>query len=505
MKSTKTLKIDVPINFKLPTRLEENNPEVNAEILTLGNGIMNRQEELIFEKVHDEEIHKLMQSQTVLEKENKCLKEETEKLKRAGMEAWSSYYAEGREIGKKDNEQFTCQLRETIIELKETIVEERQRNKELRENYNAIINEVKGFKGEIKELETFISKFSSSSAKIGSFGEEFVEDYFSKNFNSFNTTLNVVSKQKGKADLRFTSGDLKLLIEVKNENIVTKNDINKFIEDVQRCGSAGEINAGIFISLRDTYLLEGKKGFYIDFIQNIPVIYISDVIRNPDIINTSVNILGHLVNFTLTKKGKENEDGKTLFMYQAIVKIHSKFQATKQIQVNHQKYITYLQEQCKLLDFNLNDVNQIFEEIRINVPEIQFDKHHAHAIKVGTGEFKNADEENKKTKLKKEIYDKVKASGCTKVSKKSLMEMGFTERQIRDTVSIRKINNELFNSTSSTTINLDNTNTNDDYDDNTNDDDDDDDDDDEFHVKTPEEELDEFLSDTTIPSSMAKK
>lgn len=485
-KSTKTLKLDVPSSYKVPQRLTENNPETNFEVLTMGIAMLEKQEQLSLDKVKDDALQKVLQTKSEYEQEIKRLKDETqhqheqithktetlkeqyeselrvlreelERLRKQSTLEWNVYFNDGREKGRKENDDLINHLKASLEEEKQRsatvrgawekqIDEERNRNKETREQLtNTLLGELKtindNFQGDFKKrLETFIDKFSNNSAKLGELGESFIEDYFNHNLSSFNTKLMIKNKQKDQGDLRYHSGDLRLLIETKNVEFMTKADITKFIDNVQTCRD--EINAALLISLRDTYLIEGQKGFVFDYYQNVPIIYLGDVLNNPDLIKTAVMVLGYLVAHGFTRKPttEDSEDNEKDYLQEIIQRIYSQFQLCRSMQEKNKKFISHLEDENRKLETTLMNIETIFKDAQTRVHGIKYDSQYA-LINIGKGEHKDKEKNSKEEKLRKEIIEKFRGKG-QKVSRQALLELGYTERQIR-CIKVKDINAQL--------------------------------------------------------------
>lgn len=389
--------LTLPTTFIMPDRLKLNNPELNAEIITLGNIMKSNQEEVLKNFYLDEEILKI--------------KNENKLLKNNKLQDLNNYYNEGLNKGNTNNNQL-------IDFLKNTIEEERLRNKELLNN----IYEKQNI--EFNKMDEFLRKYKVST-HIGEFGENFIDEYFKINFltRHKNPSLTNVSYIKGQGDLHYIDNNFKLLIEVKNKSIMTKEDINKFYDNITECYKNGTINAGILISLQDTYLIDNQKGLVFEWYKvqenDIPLIYISNVINNHDLIKLSVNILGYLIDRGLTKFESKSNEKKILI--NSIEEIYKKFCNLKKILEKNKKFINFLEEQNKDLENIQNSIFDILIHTSDKIKDIHFN-------------FSN---------IKNEIYDKVKLTG-KKATKKTLINLGYTEEQIK-TIKIRNMNEELFN------------------------------------------------------------
>lgn len=285
------ISISVPVNFNVPKELQTNDAEYNADIITLG--IMNK---------------KLQEKMVMDQQTNK-------------------FY----------NDTFIKHL-ENSLEI------ERKRNNDLLKEFNTINDFAKRYK---------------TTVNIGDFGENFVEEYIQKHFITSHSfpKLENVSSIKGYGDLHFIDNRLKLLIEVKNIQDMTKKDLNKFHDNVKDCYKNNIINAGLFISLNDTNLINGKKGIVLDFLktkvknkfEEVPVIYISNVLQNHDIIRIAINFLGYII-----EKGNKTDNSSYKLQLE---EISSKVQQMKTIIEKNKKCIETLKEQNNSLEEIINNLN----------------------------------------------------------------------------------------------------------------------------------------------------
>lgn len=100
---------------------------------------------------------------------------------------------------------------------------------------------------------------------------------------------------------------MRCLIEVKNKKLITIDDVNKFIRDIEL---SDNINCGIFVTLQ-TAIIPGKSRDVIQFdiIKNIPVIY--TFVSSPKDINYAISCLEKIMSFTINS----DDNTKCLLTY----------------------------------------------------------------------------------------------------------------------------------------------------------------------------------------------
>ena len=135
-------------------------------------------------------------------------------------------------------------------------------------------------------------------------GEQDILDYLRSKFEYSNAIVEYVGKdQKYSSDIYLEYEKLKCVIEIKNhESAIQKNDIKKF-EDVYI--KKESYNCGIFISIESEYsAMSNRHDFYIMYIDEKPIIYLSNVSKNINKIIFAIKIL----NYLLENKNQNNFD-----------------------------------------------------------------------------------------------------------------------------------------------------------------------------------------------------
>ena len=86
------------------------------------------------------------------------------------------------------------------------------------------------------------------------------------------------------------------MVESKNVINLKKDDINKFYKDVKIRTDNSEINSALFISLNECNLSDNRY-FTFEIKNKIPIIFISNVFKNPELIRISIIILNYINKF----------------------------------------------------------------------------------------------------------------------------------------------------------------------------------------------------------------
>lgn len=136
--------------------------------------------------------------------------------------------------------------------------------------------------------------FLSKSSNKGKEAEIVLYKYLEEKFTM--SKIFDVSGETASGDLHLHLEHSKILIESKNvEKLQKERDLEKFVRDIQVCSEKNTINCGLFICFNDIVIKDGKKGFIFEFIGNVPVIYISNVINNIEIISFCIKALENIV------------------------------------------------------------------------------------------------------------------------------------------------------------------------------------------------------------------
>jgi hypothetical protein len=124
--------------------------------------------------------------------------------------------------------------------------------------------------------------------RAGQIGEGYVENYISTHFHEGSITN--TSKTGGQGDLHYVYRECDILIEVKNKDKITSDDVNKFTRDVGETNSFG----GIFVSLRPNVNVPCHPCYEIEWVENKPIIFITSFETIPDMLYVAVKTLYNL-------------------------------------------------------------------------------------------------------------------------------------------------------------------------------------------------------------------
>ncbi len=184
---------------------------------------------------------------------------------------------------------------QTEREYKIRLEYEEARNKELEESKVKLE----------KDKEQLLILTNKKAQTKGVEGELEIYNYLKSKIELNNNSKieNVSKDKKESSDLYLEHNKLKCVIEIKNHNsTIQKNDIKKF-EEVYI--NQEKYNSGIFISLASEFSnSSGKNDFDLIFINEKPIIYLSNVENNKDKIIIAIKML----NYMLENKDEYNFD-----------------------------------------------------------------------------------------------------------------------------------------------------------------------------------------------------
>ena len=141
----------------------------------------------------------------------------------------------------------------------------------------------------------FFNKFDAGNVEKGNFGEKFIQTYLYDKFS--NCSIIDTHKNTSFGDMLFKFEKLNTMIESKNVMSLKKDDVNKFYRDIKIRTENNEINSALFISLNDCSINDNVRYFSFEIKNKIPIIFISNVFKNPELIRISIIILNYITKF----------------------------------------------------------------------------------------------------------------------------------------------------------------------------------------------------------------
>lgn len=279
--------------------LEKHLQEKQCELQTLQNQFRQLENELLKKHSLTFEIESI-KLKNAFQDEINIYKKQIYELQNVNENAYNDYHVKLQsvvDLFTKEKEIIKNQSRneyEQMKRLQESVYQEKINGlmvyKERSEENEHRVWQLQKKNEDLLERASFLSKSSNK----GKEGELFLQSYFTDKFPLSKFFDMTSEPHHGDFHLHLTNA--KLLIESKNvERIQKVRDLDKFVNDIQTCSDQNKINAGLFICLNDIVVKDGIKHFIFEFIDNIPVIYISNVINNVDLILMSVLILEQTV------------------------------------------------------------------------------------------------------------------------------------------------------------------------------------------------------------------
>ena len=138
-----------------------------------------------------------------------------------------------------------------------------------------------------KRLDDMLAMFQSLKSPVskGQFGEKYMQSFLQKQFPAAEIKDTTHIPHSG--DCLLTMNGVTIMIEMKNKNTITRDDIKKFEYDIDL--HKNECQGAIFLST--TQGIPNKGEFLFELYGTVPVMYISQFMDSPVLLNSSVRIL----------------------------------------------------------------------------------------------------------------------------------------------------------------------------------------------------------------------
>ncbi len=214
--------------------------------------------------------------------------------------------------------------------------------------FNEILRKIANDNSEFKEkLNKLVDQLEGKGKPIdaGNMGEEIVKNWLKNEYHD--CELIDTSRIGHSGDMLFKWNSLNLLIEVKNKDKVTNEDIEKFKTDMN---FNSDSNAGIFISLRSENI--PKKGeFKYETEGNKPVIYIATPSKE------HIFLLIKIFEFSIKRKNEdfENNDEYREKRTEAIIKQINNCYNTYHSQI---AYLSTMKKNIKMLETSIRNIEE---------------------------------------------------------------------------------------------------------------------------------------------------
>ena len=153
-----------------------------------------------------------------------------------------------------------------------------------KENYERVSRDIDAMRKERED-----EKMIKVPQKLGEIGEsevmKFLEDELDEG------VLNRTGSVAHQGDIQYTFEDNKVLIEVKNKGAITKNDVDKFVSDLETSGCDG----AIFVSIRDNVKIPMKGFAHAQIIpvgeKEVIVFYITEFANTPMVLKSVMKLM----------------------------------------------------------------------------------------------------------------------------------------------------------------------------------------------------------------------
>jgi hypothetical protein len=259
-------------------------------------------------------------------------------------------------------------------------------------------------------------------ATKGIIGENIVKNFLARNFGLFD--IIDTSSQTGKGDLVFTNKNLNLLIENKNIQTFRNEDFIKFYRDVENNVFNKTINAALYISLYDVPFPNGRRGFFFERKNGIPIILISNVYENMFAISYAINTLIYLIENGFVSKDNDSEDEEEFYLELSdfLTNLFTIYDKNIQSVENDRKNILSLVNSLEERTLNNNNFVSFLKNFTDNYPQ-----------------FFNKNNDENKSSIEK-IINTLPKKNFT-ITYQSLQKYGFKKEHIKPLGGIQVIKN----------------------------------------------------------------
>lgn len=316
---------------------------------------------------------------------------------------------------KEKNVEIDC-LKQMMIQQKESYSLMRETDDKRVENNNSL---VLSLHEQIETLQTLCSskdeKLSEiltaknmNVVKMGQIGELSVEEYVVKEFNE--GKMENTSKQGGQGDMHFVYRDFDILIEVKNKNSITPDDVSKFLRDVKECPQSV---GGVFVSIKPGVNIPCHSAYDVEWINGKPVIYVSNFETIPYMVYVAIKTIFTYATITADINGKVSATDTELEKYK---------QETKTLLANVAAFVPIVDESICNVKRSYDSLNKLQTTLRN-----QFSQHLSHI-----------EEDNSISKILRAFSHHYNQFGKLPTVD-NLKQLGITKKHISQAGGMRKI------------------------------------------------------------------
>ena len=308
-----------------------------------------------------------------------------------------------------ENEKYTYGYEQKIEEIRHSSKIQIQNHSELvKEQYNIILKgkddlidskvyEIEDLKKRIcileeentqalslsNKLDSLMGKGNSvDNAMKGDFGESIVLNQIQHWYQTSEIYDTSADTAKGDMLWKLNNGEFSALVEVKNVQIVRPNEIQKFERDILINTKDNSCNCGIFISIK-TENIPNKGKFKLEFINNCPIIYVSNVLNDLNTLRFALdclfNIQQKLKSYISNKSDEEdnnfqeyiinfiqNQYNKILNLQQNINTMKSTMNNMNKCILNEEELVSSLINSIELIKNEYDFFKQIESEYKVN-------------------------------------------------------------------------------------------------------------------------------------------
>ena len=182
----------------------------------------------------------------------------------------------------------------------------------------------------------------------GDFGENYVLNSITELFPE--SEIDDVSGTTASGDILWNLKSLRCLVEVKNVASSRNLNVDKFVRDMSINVNKGKCNCGLFVSLK-TDNIPSKGRLKLEFVNGMPVLYVSNVFKSPYALQYSLKMLKEFQAAMTKISGTSGEDLTSMVTHFSNLK--NKFEEQSVLIENIRKNVDTLQINVSKMQKNM--------------------------------------------------------------------------------------------------------------------------------------------------------
>lgn len=284
------------------------------------------------------------------------------------------------------------------------------------------------------KLDSLMGKGNTvDNAMKGDFGESIIANQIQYWYQA--SEIEDKSAETARGDLlwKLNDGDFAALVEVKNVQMVRPSEVQKFERDLLINTKDKSCNCGIFISLK-TDTIPNKGKFKLEFLNNVPVIYVSNILEDLNTLRFALDALVSIHSKCKFFNSNVNLDNTETFQESMVDFIQRLFNKLSQMTKNLQQ----MKNSVDTLTACISHEESIIKDLSTNI----------NTLRTENDELKNIELEykvNNRLELKEQILKDMRAFRDENGRLPQMNELLHKYKQsvFRDELAFKKLKTEI--------------------------------------------------------------